>query len=73
MDVMIQQLARSKVYIDESISNGLIFDMYLNMIPFCRGFIQLSTLSDGHKTDDEMDDMGDDEVDDDELDGDGWR
>jgi len=33
---MLQPLARSKSCINESISNGILFDMYLNMLQFCR-------------------------------------
>ena len=33
---MLQLLAHSKSCIDESILNGILFDMYLNMLQFCR-------------------------------------
>ena len=58
---MIQPLARSKLYIDESISNGLIFDMYLQMAPFCRSSIELPNCIDIYSAD-RMDEDEDDEA-----------
>jgi hypothetical protein len=51
----IQPLARSKVYIDECTSNGLVFDMYLQMSQFCRQ--QVNPLVDELRgSDDDVDD-----------------
>jgi Transposase family tnp2 len=64
---MVQELARSKVYIDESISTALIFDMYLDMAPFCRKSDLFPTLNDdleAVETDDEMDEGDNNETDD---------
>jgi len=41
---MIQPLARSKVWSDESISNGLIYEMYLRMAPFCRSSLSFEDI-----------------------------
>jgi hypothetical protein len=41
---MIQPLARSKVWIDESISNGLIYEMYLQMASYCRSSLSFEEM-----------------------------